>query len=139
MAAKTEVDSEASEGAVAEAGPPPGEWTSRAASSFGRVRSRRRIQLAQELVLEIQALRPTLHEALEHYQARMTGQITEVLRHLQGDDEGRPPRVPPVKTAAAMLHAIRAAEMKPRKGRAKDLVRLQELVAHLTELLPPRG
>lgn len=107
------------------------------AASFERVHDRRRIRLAQELVLEIQSLRTTLQESVESYEQRMSAQISEVLRHLQGP-EGEPPHAPAVKTAAAMLRAIRETEVKPRKGRAKDLVRLQELVAQLTEMLPPR-
>jgi hypothetical protein len=33
--------------------------------------------------------------------------------------------------------AIRAVELEPDRGRARDLVRLHELVAELTELLTP--
>ena len=126
---------------------PPGEEAPRAAPSVRlapsadtlRARSRRRIQLAQELVLEIQTLRRSLHDSLEQYELRMSAQIAEVLRGLQGADEDAPPRAPAVKTSTAMLRAIRGTEVKPRKGRAKDLVRLQELVAQLTEMLPPRN
>lgn len=121
------------EASAPEVAPPP---PAASAERFGPARGRRRIRLAQEVVLEIQALRPTLQEALREYERRMTGQITELLLHLQGD--GPAPRVPAARTSAAMLQALRASDVKPRKGRAKDLVRLQELVAELTELLPPR-
>jgi hypothetical protein len=36
-----------------------------------------------------------------------------------------------------MLSELRETTLKPNKGRAKDLVRLQRLVRRLSELLPP--
>lgn len=140
MAADT-VEGKKAERAPAAAGAPPASVRTRPpVPDLARVTSRRRIETAQALVLEIQALRTAFQESLQQYELRMQGQFAEVLTHLQGGaalDER--PHVPSTKTAAAMLHAIRTAELKPRKGRAKDLVRLQELVAHLTEMLPPRN
>lgn len=108
-------------------------------ADFGRVRSRRRIELAQSLVLEIQQLRGAVRRTVDGYERRMDAQLAEVLRQLQGGPPGDDaPRVPSVKAAEGMIRAIRRTEVKPPKGRAKDLVRLQELVAELTELLPPR-
>jgi hypothetical protein len=99
--------------------------------------TRRRRQLAREVVLEIEALRVSLRHAVEQYEVRLAGQMLALMRAL--DDGGGD--TPPSRVSGAMLRAIRTTELKPRKGRAKDLVRLQDLVAELTELLPapPEG
>jgi hypothetical protein len=98
--------------------------------------TRRRKQMAREVVLEIEALRVSLRHAVEQYEVRLAGQMLALMRALD-EDEGTPPS----RVSGAMLRSIRGTELKPRKGRAKDLVRLQDLVAHLTELLPapPEG
>lgn len=86
------------------------------------------------VVSEVEALRPAMEEAVRQYEVRTAAQIGEILRALQGESAilARPPSV---KTTSAMLRAIEALELKPGRGRAKDLVRLHELVAELTELL----
>ena len=101
-----------------------------------RARIGRRVILARQLMAEIEELRPLLQELVQQYELRITAQLAEILRALNGED-GRLPRFPAAKASSAMLRALRATDLKPRKGRAKDLVRLQELVAELTELLPP--
>ncbi len=103
-----------------------------------RARIGRRVILARQLMTEIGELQPLLQELVQQYELRITAQLAEILRTLNGDEAGRLPRFPAAKTSAAMLRALRATDLKPRKGRAKDLVRLQELVAELTEMLPPR-
>ena len=102
-----------------------------------RARIGRRVILARQLMAEIEELRPLLQELVQQYELRITAQLAEILRILNGED-GRLPRFPAAKTSSAMLRALRTTDLKPRKGRAKDLVRLQELVAELTEMLPPR-
>lgn len=99
--------------------------------------TRRRRQLAREAVLEIEALRVSLRHAVEQYEVRLAGQMLALMRALDGEAADTPPS----RVSTAVLRAIRGTELKPRKGRAKDLVRLQDLVAHLTELLPapPEG
>jgi hypothetical protein len=103
-----------------------------------RARVGRRALLGRELIGEIQGLQPVLQELVQQYEMRITAQLAEIVRGLNGDESGRLPRFPAVKASTAMLRAIHATELKPRKGRAKDLVRLHELVALLTELLPPQ-
>ncbi|HEU4561373.1 MAG TPA: hypothetical protein VFS20_26200 [Longimicrobium sp.] len=83
---------------------------------------------------EVEALRPVLEEAVQQYELRITAQLVEIVRALHAQSSAVP-RLPSVKTTSAMLQAIRSVELKPARGRAKDLVRLHELVAELTELL----
>jgi hypothetical protein len=97
---------------------------------------RGRAERAGELLREIHALRAALHQALEQYERRVDGQLAEVVRALhQGGGDG----LPQGRTLGVMLDAIRDSELKPQRGRAKDLVRIQELVAELTELATPKG
>jgi hypothetical protein len=120
------------DGALAGAAPPP---VPRLPRPIG-ARIGRRVILARQLMAEIEGLQPVLQELVQQYELRMTAQLAEILRTLNGE-AGRLPRFPAARTSAAMLRALRTTDLKPRKGRAKDLVRLQELVAELTEMLPP--
>jgi hypothetical protein len=96
-----------------------------------------RAQRAAELLREIHDLRAALHEALEQYERRVDGQLAEVVRALHRPGTGG--GLPAGKTLGVMLGAIAQAELKPQRGRARDLVRIQELVAQLTELATPKG
>ncbi|HEU0052740.1 MAG TPA: hypothetical protein VFQ39_06170 [Longimicrobium sp.] len=113
--------------AVAEPAPPP---------KPKRVRPGRRVRLVREVAGEVETLRDVLEEAVRAYEARIAAQLSEVLRALYAEHSAVP-RLPSAKTTTAMLRAIRAVELKPARGRAKDLVRLHELVGELTELLTP--
>jgi hypothetical protein len=99
---------------------------------------RRRLEMVRTVVSEVEALRPILDEAVRQYELRTAAQLSEILRALQGESAALA-RPPTVKTTSAMLRAIQAVELKPARGRAKDLVRLHELVAELTELLTPEA
>jgi hypothetical protein len=51
-------------------------------------------------------------------------------------DGGVKPHRPSTKVAQRMAEQIRRVKLKPRKGRLKDLVRVQELLEKLGDLLP---
>jgi hypothetical protein len=97
----------------------------------------RRAHLARELVREVDGLRPVLRDMVTEYEARLARQLAEVVGALT-PESAFTTRPPPARTTSAMLRAIRSIELKPSRGRAKDLVQLQELVATLTEMLPSR-
>ena len=101
-----------------------------------RGKDTRRVERVREVAGEVEALRPVLRQAVEQYEQRIAAQLTEIVRALHGESYVLP-RIPSVKTTSAMLRALRSVELKPARGRAKDLVRLHELVAELTELLTP--
>jgi hypothetical protein len=96
------------------------------------------VRLVREVAHEVEALRGVLEEAVRQYEVRTAAQLSEVLRALYAGSS-TVPRLPPARTTTAMLRAIRAVELKPARGRAKDLVRLHELVGELTELLTPES
>lgn len=102
----------------------------------GKGSYRRRLEMVRTVVSEVESLRPILEEAVRQYELRTSAQISEILRALQGESAALA-RPPSVKTTSAMLCAIQSVELKPARGRAKDLARLHELVAELTELLTP--
>ena len=72
---------------------------------------------------------------IEHYAVRVDGRLAELTQSLEGNASiGQTPRPVPVRTAEAMLAAIREASMVPERGRPKDFARLKALVDRLHEL-----
>ncbi len=95
----------------------------------------KRALLAAELAAEIQGLRPVLKDMLEIYRSRVDGQLAGLCEVLAGlDGSGSP--LPPAKIEARMLEAVRALKIKARKGRAKDLARIEELANVLWAMMP---
>jgi hypothetical protein len=94
-------------------------------------------ELRQSLVIELHTLRLQAQDAVEQYTLRVNAQLAEVLRIAEGEGAaGEKPRRLPAKLAAAMLARLRDVKLKPKKGRGKDLVRIQELVEELVGQLP---
>ncbi len=92
--------------------------------------------LASELAAEIQGLRPVLKDIIEIYKSRVDGQLAglcEVFQEAGSAENG----LPPAKIEARMIEAVRALKVKPRKGRVKDLARIEELANKLWALMPP--
>jgi hypothetical protein len=98
----------------------------------------RRVEMVRRVVAEVEALRPAMEEAVQQYELRITAQLAEILRTLRGESAALA-RLPSVKTSSALLKALRSVEIKPSRGRPRDLVRLHELDAELTELLTPES
>jgi hypothetical protein len=106
----------------------------------GKRLGRKRAELNARVVQDLAGLRGTLDEMLEHYAIRIAGQLSEIMLSIQGDGNVDPkPRPLTVKAAEAMIKAIHEADLKPKKGRGKDFVRVQKLVETLRELGPPDG
>jgi hypothetical protein len=98
----------------------------------------KKVELAAQVAAELDTLRTALDEMTEHYRLRLGAQITELLqtvREEQGSEQK--PRIPPARTLLPMLEQLKSARLKPGKGRAKDFVRLQQLLDEVTELTPP--
>ena len=127
-------------GGVAEGAEAGGEAEVAAAAAptaRGAKPAKRGDELRQSLVIELHTLRLQAQDAVEQYTLRVNAQLAEVLRLAEGEGAaGEKPRRLPAKLAAAMLAQLRDLKLKPKKGRAKDLVRIQELVEELVGQLP---
>ena len=94
--------------------------------------SNRRMEVNQEVVAELRALRAALDEMIEHYRLRVGGRITDLILLLEGDASiGAAAKPLATRDAQAILEALRDATLKPGKGRAKDFRRLESLVEEL--------
>ncbi|MEX2281708.1 MAG: hypothetical protein WEE89_04375 [Gemmatimonadota bacterium] len=109
-------------------------------SANGAKRSTKRIELANEVATELEALRSALEEMTEHYRLRVAAQIGELMQTVRGDEAaGAKPNLPPARILQPMLEQLREARLKPRKGRSKDFGRLEELLDELVDLTPPEA
>ena len=103
-----------------------------------KARAAARAAATQEVVVELRTLRGQLEVMSESYRMRVSGQLAELLRFIEGDEDlGQSPQHLTLKAAQAVLQRIEKLDFKPKRGRAKDFARLEELVAELTELIPP--
>jgi hypothetical protein len=98
-------------------------------------RKKKRAEQAETLVAELTLLRATMDEMIEHYRLRIGGEIAELIDAVHGGNGVA--HAPPAKVTSALLLELRETQLKAQKGRGKDLVRLQQLVRRLGELLPP--
>lgn len=110
--------------------------SSASGNGAGARHKKKRDLTAQELALELRELRANLDELTEQFRLRLGGQLVEVQRAVEGVGVASTTKRLPGKTIETMLSAVRQQKIKPRKGRAKDLVKLQKLLASLSALLP---
>jgi len=80
------------------------------------------------LVLELRRLRAMFTEIAERYVANAEGEIAAVIEAV----EGKPPPVARVERMLKILHDL---SVKPRKGRRKDLARIETIAAALRKEL----
>jgi hypothetical protein len=76
---------------------------------------------------------------LDRYRLKLEAELIQIEDAVRGGPSyiGRAKPLPS-RVTAAMLKRVQELEIKPHKGRAKDLARLQDLVADLIELLPTK-
>jgi hypothetical protein len=94
---------------------------------------------AERLTAELDGLRASLIEMLDRYRLKLEAELIQIEDAVRGGPSyiGRAKPLPS-RVTAAMLKRVQELEIKPHKGRAKDLARLQDLVADLIELLPTK-
>jgi hypothetical protein len=80
------------------------------------------------LVLELRRLRAMFTEIEERYVANAEGEIAAVIEAVEGKSL-------PVARVKKMLEVVRALSVKPRKGRRKDLARIERATAALRKEL----
>ena len=98
----------------------------RIAAALARKPSRK---VAKEmLVLELRRLRAMFTEIAERYVANAEGDMAAVIEAVEGKSL-------PVARVKTMLEVVRAVSVKPRKGRRKDLARIERATASLRKEL----
>ncbi len=98
----------------------------------------KRTEVAREVAQELHKLRPVMREIGGTLLDRLDGQLAGLALYLEGQSlplERTP--LPPGRALAAMLAAVKALKNKPKKGRAKDLARIEALLESLTAKMPP--
>jgi hypothetical protein len=80
------------------------------------------------LVLELRRLRAMFTEIAERYVANAEGEIAAVIEAVEG-------KTLPAGRVEKMLEVVRALSVKPRKGRRKDLARIEATAASLRKEL----
>jgi hypothetical protein len=102
----------------------------------GHKRAERRRALNDDLRREIQALRETVAEMLGNFKLNVDAELAVLVAAVSGQNGQEEGKWLSASTAEEMLEQIRELEIKPAKGRAKDLQRVQKLVDGLIEQLP---
>ncbi len=90
---------------------------------------RRRATPTEQLATELLSVQEALDGAVADFGARVSAQLAQVLRALHR------PEPPSRRTVKAMIAKVRDVELRPGKGRVKDLRRLQALAGDLIALL----
>ena len=80
------------------------------------------------LVLELRRLRAMFTEIAERYVANAEGEIAAVIEAVEGKSLN-------AARVEKMLEVVRALSVKPRKGRRKDLTRIEGIAASLRKEL----
>jgi hypothetical protein len=113
----------------------------RAKGKSGRAKAQsepRRDALAAELALELGRVRSALKEASEQLVARLDGELAALTLYLNGHSlEEEAPVLPPARVLSQMLAEARDLKVKPKKGRVKDMGRIEALLGSLASRMPP--
>jgi hypothetical protein len=128
---------EASGGAAKGGAAPAGAPKKGGGGKSGRRKAGRR-EMGRELARELLKLRPLLREVSAAVQERLDGQLAGLALMLAGEDlHGDPPPLPEGRVLESLLSEVRHLKVKPRKGRVKDLARLDAFLKALAERIPP--
>jgi hypothetical protein len=99
----------------------------------------RQARHAGQLHAALLGLRATLQEIQEHYSVRTNGLLVQMMQILEPPPGTKEPLAIPSKhTIELMTEEIKGIKVKPKKGRGKDLQRIQELVEALWVMFPPQ-
>jgi hypothetical protein len=92
------------------------------------------------LLDQFEALRATTQDTIEQVSLRLTAQLTEASRRLAGNGGlDAPRRAVSLKNSQTMLNVLRKLRLKPKKGRLKDLARIEHAVDALLDLTEPES
>jgi hypothetical protein len=93
--------------------------------------------LGIELAQELRKLRPILKDIGTAVMVRLDGELAGLALALDGEALHEGPHLPDPFALAAMLGEVRKVKVKPRKGRVKDLGRIESLLDALNGRMPP--
>ena len=97
-----------------------------------------RHELARQVSQELVKLRPILKDIGTALLDRLDGELAGLSRSLAGEGlSGDHPTLAPAPILTGMLTDILALKVKPKKGRVKDLWRLEVLLESLSARVPP--
>ena len=93
-------------------------------------------KLGRELAQELRKLRPILKDIGTAVLDRLDGELAGLALALDGEALHETPRLPDPPVLAAMLGDVRKVKVKPKKGRVKDLSRIESLLDLLNARMP---
>jgi hypothetical protein len=97
----------------------------------------KRKQQLETAARDVLALRDAWKQAMQHHQVRVEAQFRELASRLKPPAKGRAKKGLPSAKLAERLHGqLARAKLKPVKGRAKDLRRVETLVQDALDALP---
>jgi len=109
-----------------------------AAKKRKSVKKPSRQALSRQASQEMAKLRPILKDIGSALVDRLDGELAGLARSLGGEDlHGERPVLPQPPVLIAMLADIKALKVKPKKGRVKDLGRIETLLESLSARIPP--
>lgn len=99
----------------------------------------RKAKHADRLKAALLSLRGTLKEIQEQYSVRTNGLLVQMMQIADPPADSRErPALPSRKAMEQMLETIKTLKVKPKKGRGKDLQRIQDLLEALWIQFPPQ-
>jgi len=91
----------------------------------------------KELVRELKYLRSTARDVLVRHSIKINARLADMARILDSRSGNmNKARKPNDKVMGQMLSCIHSLRVKPKKGRAKDLLRIESIVKKLDDLMP---
>ena len=85
-------------------------------------------ELSRRLVQELESLRAFVEDMTEQYLINTKAQIAEMLYILENEDDENASSLPESQEIVKMVGKVQKLRSKPRKGRPKDLRKIQSLV-----------
>jgi hypothetical protein len=97
-----------------------------------------RREVGRQLSRELLKLRPVLRDVGSALLDRLDGELVGLAAALAGESQhGELPALPEAAALSEMLAGIRTLKVKPKKGRVKDLGRIEALLEALNARMPP--
>lgn len=108
------------------------------AKALGKTPKISRQELGRQVAVELSKVRSVLKEVGSGVVDRLDGEAASLALFLDGDSlPGEKALLPSARTLTAMAAAFGGLKVKPKKGRVKDLARIELLLMVLASKMPP--